>query len=109
MSTANDLREAAITNEPPYDLDWEVMEVFIDNNEYRLYSDADFLTHRTFLLFVAEALDGGGRGTCEWAQDPDWGCWETECENIFELIEGTPKENKMAYCCYCGGKVKETK
>ena len=57
MSTAQDLQTAAINNTQPYGLDWAVMEMFIDNSEYRSYSAADDLTHRTFLLLVAEALD----------------------------------------------------
>jgi hypothetical protein len=35
------------------------------------------------------------------------GCWETTCGNAFEINDGTPSENNMTYCCYCGGKVKE--
>jgi len=57
MSTAQNLRTAAINDTQPYGLDWAVMEVFIDNSEYRSYSAADDLTCRTFLLIVAEALD----------------------------------------------------
>ena len=34
------------------------------------------------------------------------GCWETTCGNAFEINDGTPAENNMTYCCYCGGKVK---
>lgn len=28
--------------------------------------------------------------------------WETSCGSVFFLIEYTPKENGMQYCCYCG-------
>jgi hypothetical protein len=35
------------------------------------------------------------------------GCWETTCGNAFEINDGTPAENNMTYCCYCGGKVEE--
>lgn len=38
---------------------------------------------------------------CQWTQDSD-GNWETGCANIHILIQGTPSENKMAFCCYCG-------
>ncbi len=38
---------------------------------------------------------------CAWTQQPD-GEWETACGNCFEVNEGTPHENTMAYCPYCG-------
>ena len=51
---------------------------------------------------------GAGRGggvkkerTCNWTEDWD-GNWETSCSQTFVTIAGTPIENEMAYCCYCG-------
>lgn len=38
---------------------------------------------------------------CIWAENED-GAWETQCKNIFEIVKGTPKENKMIYCMFCG-------
>lgn len=38
---------------------------------------------------------------CTWEEDED-GLWNTECNNVFEIIDGTPEENKMKYCPYCG-------
>ena len=43
---------------------------------------------------------------CEWTEDVD-GNWETGCGETFVLIEGTPNDNKMSYCCYCGGELWE--
>ena len=43
---------------------------------------------------------------CRWAQD-DNGVWETECGNMFECDDGTPYENDMNFCPYCGGKLVE--
>lgn len=33
--------------------------------------------------------------------------WETSCGNIFLLEDGTPADNKMKFCCYCGKPLKE--
>ncbi len=33
--------------------------------------------------------------------------WEADCGFQFELNEGTPAENNMKYCCYCGGELIE--
>lgn len=31
--------------------------------------------------------------------------WETGCDNAFCLNEGTPKDNKMIYCPFCGKEI----
>lgn len=38
---------------------------------------------------------------CGWTQDEN-GAWETECGNMFEVTDGTPYENDMKFCPYCG-------
>ena len=43
---------------------------------------------------------------CSWA-DVGEGSWETDCGNMLMLIDGTPKQNKMEYCLYCGKKLDE--
>lgn len=40
-------------------------------------------------------------GKCFWTQDED-GIYDTDCDNRFELLAGTPKDNRMKYCPYCG-------
>ena len=46
---------------------------------------------------------------CTWVEiDEDFfGGYETGCGGMFSLTTGTPRENKMAYCCYCGKPLKE--
>lgn len=40
---------------------------------------------------------------CGWTQDGEESCgYETDCNEYFVVLEGTPTENKMAFCCYCG-------
>lgn len=46
------------------------------------------------------------QSTCMWTYDED-GSWDTSCSNKFTIFEGTPKENGMKFCCYCGATVKE--
>lgn len=38
---------------------------------------------------------------CNWTQDVD-GNWGTDCGNLHILIDGTPYDNEMGFCCYCG-------
>lgn len=37
---------------------------------------------------------------CRWKKD-DW-AWQTDCGNAFRLEYGTPADNDMLYCCFCG-------
>lgn len=44
-------------------------------------------------------------GICEWklADDIDWGNqYVSSCENIWELLDGTPIDNGMKFCPFCG-------
>jgi len=43
---------------------------------------------------------------CKWTPDED-GIYDTGCGNRYELMHGTPKENDMNYCLYCGKKLDE--
>lgn len=40
---------------------------------------------------------------CAWTETD--GLWLTGCDNAFTLEHGTPRDNGMAYCCYCGGEL----
>lgn len=40
--------------------------------------------------------------TCMWSQDADTDTWATQCKQYFRLDDGTPTDNKMRFCCYCG-------
>lgn len=41
--------------------------------------------------------------TCRWSRaDDDTDMWETTCGKAFTIIDGSPADNQMAFCCYCG-------
>lgn len=40
-------------------------------------------------------------GPCRWTVDDD-GVWNTDCGHDFVIIDATPAENEMKFCCYCG-------
>lgn len=46
-------------------------------------------------------------GRCRWDYDADMGAYETECGHAFCINEGTPAENDMRFCPYCGGELWE--
>lgn len=39
--------------------------------------------------------------TCKWTEDAD-GNWDTSCDNKYIIVEGTPTDNGMKFCTYCG-------
>jgi hypothetical protein len=43
---------------------------------------------------------------CTWFQDDDGheptDKWDSACGESFTLNDGTPSENRMRFCCYCG-------
>lgn len=43
---------------------------------------------------------------CVWAEDQE-GNWDTKCGDKHYLTAGTPFENGMHWCCYCGGSLLE--
>lgn len=36
---------------------------------------------------------------CTWTEQ---GPWVTDCGHSFEVNDGTPVENEMRFCCFCG-------
>lgn len=49
-----------------------------------------------------------GAGRCTWTRDnPDSDIWLTSCGSAWCLNEGTPKENRMKFCPFCGREIKE--
>lgn len=59
--------------------------------------------------YIRQELEERKR-TCTWAQaEADSDCWETTCKNAWCLTDGTPKENKIAFCNFCGKPVEEVK
>ena len=44
--------------------------------------------------------------SCQWKAD-DNGDWHTDCGEIFVIVNGSPLENSMKFCCYCGKRLDE--
>lgn len=45
---------------------------------------------------------------CVWHNDPETdNSWDTSCRQLFEIYDGTPAENRMSFCCYCGKPIQE--
>ena len=62
--------------------------------------------HLPFLVY--QYLRGALRHAiqpCNWWEED--GAWTTGCARRFVLEAGTPSDNSMAYCCYCGSVIKE--
>jgi len=49
------------------------------------------------------------RAVCDWTLDnPEHDVWATSCDELFIIIDGSPTDNKMKFCPYCGKSIKET-
>ncbi len=61
------------------------------------------------LRAVLAALDRDARtAECVWSQDDeDSYCWGTSCGHAFALNDGTPEDNHIRFCCYCGKPVRQ--
>jgi hypothetical protein len=55
-------------------------------------------------LRAALAQEQAEPDTCTWHQDgdSDSGTYSTSCGHYFNLEDGTPEDNRMQWCCYCG-------
>jgi hypothetical protein len=48
--------------------------------------------------------------TCIWAKTEDVyddDLWSTSCGQEYYIIDATPSENHMRFCCFCGKKIEE--
>ena len=61
----------------------------------------DFVFLRDVIAAIDRICQDGPLSACAWTED-DNGCWETDCGGAFGIDEGTPSENGMRFCCYCG-------
>lgn len=44
---------------------------------------------------------------CCWNYDEDDEYWDTGCGEAFCVMEGTPKDNRMKFCPYCGRRIQQ--
>ena len=40
--------------------------------------------------------------TCKCLWKKEEACWSTDCGRKFTVNDGSPWENGMVYCCFCG-------
>jgi hypothetical protein len=71
-----------------------VAELTQQNKKPDPFDSCHFTPHNGNLILVTDE--------CTWTQDPDDGSYDTECGNLFEIMNGTPSENGMKFCPYCG-------
>jgi len=49
-----------------------------------------------------ERLQQERSGICNWTYEDNNNYWQTDCGDEFVLEDGTPKDNGMRFCVYCG-------
>ena len=45
--------------------------------------------------------------SCTWERSGLENAWETDCSNMYNIFDGSPLENNMKFCCFCGLPIKE--
>lgn len=63
-------------------------------------------TEQELIEGIAATLRSRPVGECAWTFDPD-GYWKTSCGDQFQISDGTPAENNMRFCHYCGLRITE--
>ena len=86
----------------------DVLKIIEHEKSLRISYDADIV------LFAVEKsvneLEEKAEQYCHWYQQDFQDCetWLTSCEDkLFNVINGTPKENDMIFCPYCGKNIIE--
>ena len=75
--------------------------------------DVDYAKYSAALdevwLAQPQAAPAEPQPTCVWHQDGDEtsDTWATRCGKYFSLNDGSPSENHMNYCHYCGKPLEE--
>lgn len=50
-------------------------------------------------------MSAGAGEPCAWRLDPSSHAWDAGCGNAFLIDEGTPQQNHMNFCCFCGNRL----
>jgi len=51
--------------------------------------------------------DSASATSCRWTYNHNTEAWETDCQETYSFLEGTPTENKTTFCNFCGRRVVE--
>lgn len=43
--------------------------------------------------------------TCAWAHDESDDAWETECGEVWQFVDGDPRDNRVRFCHGCGNPI----
>lgn len=75
-----------------------------------LVESADYLSEYDVPLGIVDRLNAaiakaGGTDLltpdrCQWTEDGE--AWATSCGGFLQIENGTPADNQMVFCCYCG-------
>ena len=90
------LTEEEIANIIIFELEsggWNLMSTYLNSGDVK---------------HLAQALIGkcGSKEQCGWTRESeDSDTWATGCGEYFTINEGTPKDNQMKFCCYCGKEI----
>lgn len=88
-------------------MNWFILAILIIVGVYDVYLSVAFAG--IFVSQIKKRMSKKKEKLCCCQHDEFHDKWDTDCDNSFCLITGTPTENKMKYCPYCGRIIKEIK
>jgi len=69
------------------------------------FKDGLQIANKHFLMNAVVIVE---EKVCEWKLlDSEFCDWTTSCQPNHRCMIGTPKDNEMKFCCYCGAKIEE--
>jgi len=74
------------------------------------WSGSFYLPNKNSIWSESSGIVDYGReikNTCTWTESGDCYGYDTDCGDTFALNEGTPSNNGMKFCCYCGKPLEE--
>ena len=82
----------------------EALKCLVETHEMGNTVRADIVDAEEAITALKAALEQPNE--CRWLQESDEesDTWAASCgrHRYFSLNEGTPKDNRMKHCCYCG-------
>ncbi|MGE5523420.1 MAG: hypothetical protein ACM3SS_06885 [Rhodospirillaceae bacterium] len=101
-----------LSEERTYDIACKYTQKYLDRKRGGFPLLVDELIHDAIRAALAErTAQAGGEdardvATCLWTKNED-GYFDTSCGQAFVFTDGGPSENRMEFCCYCGGRLTE--
>lgn len=81
-----------------------ITPIEIDDDPFTIYQAGNMTKGKLIDIVVNSLYEFTAKekqNTCKWTIDLE--AYTTQCGGLFEITYGSPEENNMNFCPYCGG------